>query len=292
MRPGVFLFDFNSEEEIMTVGSKKWTFYNRYPILLKPWNVDQGFEEDVFSQVPEWIQLPGLAPRLWFGSNLGNITSYVGRPLVTNHMTSRRLRMDYARVLVEVNQNATHPEEIPITCPGGVRLKQKVVYEWKLQEYGACGFISHDAVQCKRRRQQIAPPQTQQPATRNQNGLQDTQNVVQGAPNVVATQFATLGTQNSTRNVREGTVLTSTTYVQGNITSSSSSQPLVVNPSQAQKKGVQPNATNVQALVQQGNRRQKAPKGGKQINDAAIHSGTTQIGSVSRCNSPNLRPNG
>lgn len=57
VRPGVFLF--KTEQEKLAVWSKKWTFYHSYPIVLKSWNVDRGLDEDSFSLVPVWIQLPG-----------------------------------------------------------------------------------------------------------------------------------------------------------------------------------------------------------------------------------------
>lgn len=132
--------------------SKKWTFYHRYLIVLKSWNVDRGLDEDSFSLVPVWIQLPGLPPRLWTTPSLSGIISFVGKPLATDTMTLRRARMDYATVLVEVDQRETHPVEIPIILPGGGTIRQKIVYEWKAKKCGACGLVGHEAGQCRRRR--------------------------------------------------------------------------------------------------------------------------------------------
>lgn len=130
--PGIFLFEFRTKEEKIAILAKRWAFYNSFPIVLNEWDVDKGFEQENFTTVPVWIQLPGLNSRLWAPESLRKITGFIGRPIATDTMTANRSRLDYSRVLVEVKQNAKHPVEISIVTPGGNTIKQKVVYEWRL----------------------------------------------------------------------------------------------------------------------------------------------------------------
>lgn len=153
VRPGVFLFEFKSEDEKIAILSKRWTYYNRFPFVLKAWNIDEGFEQSCFNTVPVWIQLPGLPARLWATESLRKIAEFIGKPVTTDTMTASRLRLDFARVLVEVDQNGKHPDVIPITIPGGGSIKQKVVYEWRIVKCGECGLIGHAAAVCRRPKQ-------------------------------------------------------------------------------------------------------------------------------------------
>lgn len=50
---------------------------------------------------------------------------------MTDECTTKKLRVSYARVLVEVDVSAELKEEIIIRGPIGSKLIQKVEYEWK-----------------------------------------------------------------------------------------------------------------------------------------------------------------
>lgn len=90
------------------------------------------------------------------------VAEFIGKPLATDSMTANRLRLDYARILVEVDQNASHPVEIPITLPDGSSIKQSVLYEWRLIKCGACGLVGHETGQCRRTRMKVQPEKTVQ----------------------------------------------------------------------------------------------------------------------------------
>lgn len=64
LKPGLFLFEFHSEEQRIDVLARNWSFFHKYPVVFKPWNVDAPVDESAFESTPLWIQLPGLPPRL------------------------------------------------------------------------------------------------------------------------------------------------------------------------------------------------------------------------------------
>lgn len=129
---------------------KNWTFYHKFQVIFKPWDVDKSFSDLSFDTAPIWIQLLGLPPRLWATKNLCIVASFVVAPLATDRMTAQRTKLEYARVLVDGHPSGLLPEEIPICGPKGI-IKQKVIYEWKVLKCSNCGFFGHEKENCKRK---------------------------------------------------------------------------------------------------------------------------------------------
>ena len=151
IKPGLFLFDFFTEEERFGAINKNWTFYHRETMVFKPWNTEIPLDQVCMDSTPVWIQLPGLQPRLWTSSTLSKIASFVGVPLATDRMTAQRTRLDYARILVDVKHDGQFPVEIPIKGPDGTAFVHKVVYEWKVKKCQGCGLLGHEEYECRRK---------------------------------------------------------------------------------------------------------------------------------------------
>lgn len=64
IKAGVFLVDFQSEDDRLDVLCKNWTFYHKASIVLKPWDVDRELDQQGIDSTPVWVQLPGLPSRL------------------------------------------------------------------------------------------------------------------------------------------------------------------------------------------------------------------------------------
>lgn len=152
LKPGVFIFRFNNEADRLDLLGKYWTFYHKFQIVVKGWSVEKRVEYEDVVTAPEWIQLPGLNPRLWSTKNLTKIASYIGEPLTTNHMTVVGARLDYARVLVEVSKLKQLPETVPTNGPGGITFEQKIVYEQNPKKCENFKLVGHLAEQCRRGR--------------------------------------------------------------------------------------------------------------------------------------------
>lgn len=148
LKPGIFVFDFETEEQRLQIIQRNWTFYHKYPMVMKFWDSDGDVEKIPMNTAPVWIRLPGLKPRLWSTRNLSKITSFVGVPLATDRMTNQRTRMDYARVLVEVRTDMELPTEIPIEGPKG-EIKQPVFYEKNIKKCSHCGKTGHEEMHCR-----------------------------------------------------------------------------------------------------------------------------------------------
>lgn len=77
---------------------------------------------------------------------MSKIGSAIGVPLVTNECTTKKLRISYARILVEVDVTKELTEEIAIKDCDGRKLMQKVEYYWKPPFCNKCQRVGH---QCK-----------------------------------------------------------------------------------------------------------------------------------------------
>lgn len=91
-------------------------------MCLQPWTPDFVLKDNIRRVLPIWVIFPKLPLHLWGEKSRGKIASAVGKPLVKDECTTKKLRVSYARVLVEVDIN--------IRVNRGRKIEQKVEYEW------------------------------------------------------------------------------------------------------------------------------------------------------------------
>ncbi|XP_058776119.1 uncharacterized protein LOC131650425 [Vicia villosa] len=178
---GYFILKFkNGDDRDKVLMKGPYTFQNK-PVILLEWRHDFTMAKDMLRSIPIWIKLPGLPLPMWGAQSLGKIGSVVGipdRPPIsscfyvlingktfhpvclsitgTGHISSQgkvifgkpecpaeKLRVSYARLLVEVDVTQKLCEEIPIRDHEGRVRKQKVEYEWRPQYCERCQKIGH-----------------------------------------------------------------------------------------------------------------------------------------------------
>ncbi|XP_006598642.1 uncharacterized protein [Glycine max] len=93
--------------------------------------------------MPIWVKLPQLPLCLWGLKSLNKIGSAIGNPLMTDECTTQKLRVSYARILVEVDTTQKLVEEITISDRTGGKIKQIVEYEWKPEFCEKCQKAGH-----------------------------------------------------------------------------------------------------------------------------------------------------
>ncbi|XP_058726099.1 uncharacterized protein LOC131597415 [Vicia villosa] len=140
---GYFILKFKNgddRDEVLMKGP--YTFQNK-PMILLEWRHDFTMAKDMLRSIPIWIKLPSLPLPMWGAQSLGKIGSAVGIPLFTDECTAGKLRVSYARILVEVDVTQKLCEEITIKDHEGRIRKQKVEYEWRPQYCERCQKIGH-----------------------------------------------------------------------------------------------------------------------------------------------------
>lgn len=162
IKNGVFLLEFQTDEERMEVLRRNWSYFHKHTLILKPWSVDGPIEKQENDSTPVWIHLPNLPTRMWTSRNLSKLASFIGKPLATDKFTGQRTMLNCAKVLVDIKAGTIFPEEITIEGPNG-EIKQKVIYEWQLKKCSKCNRMGHEALECRtklgdQQKKPAAPP--------------------------------------------------------------------------------------------------------------------------------------
>ncbi|KAG5599650.1 hypothetical protein H5410_031020 [Solanum commersonii] len=98
----------------------------RRPIIMKPWDQDFNFKEEILTTIPLWINL--------------------GKPLYADECTTQTSRISFARILVEMDITRILPNVIKIQDPKRRVLEQQVRYEWKLIFCQKCLQVGHSCI--------------------------------------------------------------------------------------------------------------------------------------------------
>ncbi|KAG4969263.1 hypothetical protein JHK82_034972 [Glycine max] len=140
---GYFLLRFMNREDKETVMMRGPYTIRNMPIILKEWTPDFNLSKDLEKTMPIWVKLPQLPLCLWGLKSLNKIGSAIGNPLMTDECIAQKLRVSYARILVEVDITQKLVEEITISDRTGGKIKQIVEYEWKPEFCEKCQKAGH-----------------------------------------------------------------------------------------------------------------------------------------------------
>ncbi|CAK8541602.1 unnamed protein product [Lathyrus sativus] len=110
---GFFILQFHSfhdKDSVLTKGP--YTIHNR-PMLLREWKSNFNMKKDMLKTMPLWVKLFQLPLHLWGARSLSKIGSAIDAPVVTDEFTTNKLRVSYARILVEVGITLSYPNFYP-----------------------------------------------------------------------------------------------------------------------------------------------------------------------------------
>ncbi|CAI9112834.1 OLC1v1013328C1 [Oldenlandia corymbosa var. corymbosa] len=119
------------------------------PLVIKPWSVEKGINYREITKVPVWVQLRGLELKYWNIDTLSRMASTLGLPIMTDELTASRDKVQYARILVEMEIKEQVPEQICFEDEKGNVQEQKVTYEWKPVQCQGCKGYGHSGEQCR-----------------------------------------------------------------------------------------------------------------------------------------------
>lgn len=95
-------------------------------------------------KIPVWIRLMNLDIKYWGQNALTKIAGMVGNPLKADRATTQKQRLQFARILVEVEPDQMYPDMVMFENECGAIIEQEVRYEWKPVFCKACGNFGHD----------------------------------------------------------------------------------------------------------------------------------------------------
>ncbi|KAL0292191.1 UNVERIFIED_CONTAM: hypothetical protein Sradi_6999600 [Sesamum radiatum] len=108
---GFFFFRFKTlafMEEVIEEGP--WLFQGQ-PVVLQPWEQGMTLRRQKHLQVPVWIRIRHLPMEYWTEDGLSAVASGIGTPLYTDKITKSCLRLDFARIKVDIEY-----EWLPLRC--------------------------------------------------------------------------------------------------------------------------------------------------------------------------------
>ncbi|XP_074314061.1 uncharacterized protein LOC141649266 [Silene latifolia] len=146
---GVFLVRFTKNEDRDALLQSGYYLYDNKPIVIKPWTVDMELVKAKVDVVPVWVKLFNVPLKFW-GSCLPAIAGLVGKFVKKDQETHDKVRLSYARVMVELAMDQPLPAKVKFLDEYGKLVFVPVEYEWKPISCTSCNGIGHNATQCKK----------------------------------------------------------------------------------------------------------------------------------------------
>uniref|UniRef100_A0A803PQB7 DUF4283 domain-containing protein n=1 Tax=Cannabis sativa TaxID=3483 RepID=A0A803PQB7_CANSA len=149
MTKGLTMVKFNDVATRDEVLENAMIQFDRKPVIVRPWSADLNMIRMVKS-VPLWIRLPNLGLQYWGKKTLSVLVSSVGNPILIDKYTKDRTRVQFARVLVEMEITDKPERTFWFVNEYGQLVEQEIEYEWlpvKCKHYGGFGHIM---AECKK----------------------------------------------------------------------------------------------------------------------------------------------
>ncbi|XP_062094246.1 uncharacterized protein LOC133800306 [Humulus lupulus] len=147
---GIFIVRFHNVEKRDEVISGGFMFFDKKPIIMKPWVASIDFKKENVEKAPIWIQLKGLDLKYWGEKALFKIISQIGNPVMVDQITLRKERLNFPRVMVEVHLKQEFPELIYFINERDEEVFVFVEYEWKPTLCRNCQGLGHETGICRK----------------------------------------------------------------------------------------------------------------------------------------------
>ncbi|XP_074271265.1 uncharacterized protein LOC141595193 [Silene latifolia] len=146
---GIFIVRFTQTMNMDALLNAGYYLFDNKPVVIKPWHVDTELVKEKIDVVPVWVRLSGIPLKFW-GNCLPRIANLVGHYVHMDGATSDKIRLSYARVLVELHMDQKLPDKVMFLDEKGMKVIVTVEYEWRPISCTSCNGIGHDTSQCRK----------------------------------------------------------------------------------------------------------------------------------------------
>ncbi|XP_056687955.1 uncharacterized protein [Spinacia oleracea] len=94
---GIYVIRFTTMENSHKILQGNAYFFDKKPLIVKPWSADVNYAKDPVKQVPLWIKLPGLDVKYWGEKSLFKIAGQVGKAIRVDQATKNRDKLMFAK---------------------------------------------------------------------------------------------------------------------------------------------------------------------------------------------------
>uniref|UniRef100_A0A803QNJ9 Reverse transcriptase zinc-binding domain-containing protein n=1 Tax=Cannabis sativa TaxID=3483 RepID=A0A803QNJ9_CANSA len=151
---GIFIIRFETIEIRDSILNGGYIFFNRRPVIMKPWDPKTNYKKEDIQKVPTWIQLEDLDLKYWGQKSLFKIVGQMGRPIMVDEVTKERERLNYPRVLGEVVMDQELPSMLEFINKHDMNIQVGVNNEWKPTICKHCFGMGHLTDDCKKKTKQ------------------------------------------------------------------------------------------------------------------------------------------
>uniref|UniRef100_A0A803PE41 DUF4283 domain-containing protein n=1 Tax=Cannabis sativa TaxID=3483 RepID=A0A803PE41_CANSA len=148
---GIFLIQFHSIEERDEILKGGYIFFNRRPVVMKPWDSKVNFKKEDVKVVPIWVHLDDLDLKYWGEKSLFKIIGQVGKPIMVDDATKNRYKLSFLIILIEVSIQQELPNTIEFEDENGFNTTVATSYEWKPLLCGHCAGLGHAIGDCRKK---------------------------------------------------------------------------------------------------------------------------------------------
>ncbi|KAF3590840.1 hypothetical protein DY000_02022881 [Brassica cretica] len=137
---GKFLFNFTTEEDLMSILQKGPFHYNYCMFVLVRW--EPVVHDDYPWIIPFWVQLYGLPLHLWTVTNLKNVGSRIG------HVDVDSIELTEGRMRIEVDSRRPLKFKRKVESPDAEEVTIDIKYDMMFKHCTTCGLMSHEKGYC------------------------------------------------------------------------------------------------------------------------------------------------
>ncbi|XP_062115338.1 uncharacterized protein LOC133829622 [Humulus lupulus] len=149
MTLGLTLVKFNDEATRDHVLENGVLQFDRKPVIVRPWTADLSAIRLIHS-VPLWIRLHDLGLQYWGSKCISALVSTIGKPLLVDKFTKDRSRVQFARVLVEMEITDNPHHSFQFINEHGQVVEQGIEYEWLPTKCKSYSGFGHTMADCRK----------------------------------------------------------------------------------------------------------------------------------------------
>ncbi|XP_062093515.1 uncharacterized protein LOC133799518 [Humulus lupulus] len=149
MTLGLTLVKFNDEATRYHVLESGVLQFDRKPVIVRPWTADLS-AICVIRSIPLWIHLHDLGLQYLGSKCISALVSTIGKPLLVDKFTKERSRVQFARVLVEMEITDNPPRSFRFINEHGQVVEQGIEYEWLPTKCKSCSSFGHTMAECRK----------------------------------------------------------------------------------------------------------------------------------------------
>ncbi|KAL2937871.1 3-octaprenyl-4-hydroxybenzoate carboxy-lyase [Bienertia sinuspersici] len=125
----IFFVRFNTLENRDKILNMECPFFDSKPMMIKAWEEDMDLTKEMVKTIPIWVKI-AVAFKYWGLRALEKIIKPVGKLIRVDETTVKREKLNYARILIEVQTEQAFPDQIKFYIERGNLESATINYDW------------------------------------------------------------------------------------------------------------------------------------------------------------------